>query len=456
MSIMLLKIQINITVALLTLLSLLMQQKIELQSLKPEEIYATSGLRAGKYMIVKAPEKLTHTAAITYCRALRQGLFVVKNEFFMDNIFLHFNLEEVWVSLYKSKETGTFADYSGFPPEIVAQDAMIGLPSSTTLATMVDTTHGAVLKRSGTSYSYDSALRTDQKDTLCINNLSFPYREEDQNSIREMIKALGELMDEQLLALRNLKKAMVSELQILPKLSATKENMTVDDTIALDQTVEKSLNQSIDTFRIILEDLKTLRHASDMTTVLAKFLKFTKQIEKIKEQITQPIREPGGLIDSIILPPSNFLTNDTTKITTFQVGSDMLFTIFGLDTVVEDSYTVWERIKILVNSEHFWMFTLVDIILITTGICVTFFAFLSIVIKICKKRKYVLVPQNPVVKSIRQPPMVKNRNDKKRRIRQQTLPVNIPRLRPAPEVPNDAIFELPVWLMNSDLSLDQV
>ena len=454
---MLLKIQINITVALLTLLSLLMQQKIELQNLKPEEIYATSGLRAGKYMLVKAPEKLTYTAAITYCRALRQGLFLVKNEFFMDNIFLHFNLEEVWVSLYKSKETGTFTDYSGYPPEIVAQDAMIGLPSSTTLATMVDTTHGAVLKRSGSPrYSYDSALRTDQKDTLCINNLSFPYREEDQNSIREMIKALGELMDEQLSALRNLKKAMVSELQILPKLSATKENMTVDDTIALDQTVEKSLNQSIDTFRIILEDLKTLRHASDMTTVLAKFLKFTKQIEKIKEQITQPIREPGGLIDSIILPPSNFLTNDTTKITTFQVGSDMLFTIFGLDTVVEDSYTVWERIKILVNSEHFWMFTLVDIILITTGICVTFFAFLSIIIKICKKRKYVLVPQNPVVKSIRQPPMVKNRNDKKRRIRQQTLPVNIPRLYTAPEVPNDAIFELPVWLMNSDLSLDQV
>jgi len=454
---MLLKIQINIAVALLTLLSLLMQQKTELQKLKAEEIYAISGLRAGKYMLTKAPEKLAYTAALGYCRALRQGIFLVKNEFFIDNIFLHFNLEEAWVFLYKSKETGTFTDYSGFPPEIIAQDATIGLPSGTTLATMVDATHGAVLKRSGGGYSYDSALRSDQKDTLCINNLSFPYREEDQHSIREMIKALGELMDEQLSALRDLKKAMVSEMQILPKLSATKENMTVDDTIALDQTVEKSLNQSIDTFRIILEDLKTLRHASDMTTVLAKFIKFTNQIEKIKEQITQAIREPGGLIDSIILPPSNFLINDTTKIRTFQVGSDTLFTIFGLDTVVEDSYTVWERIKILVNSEHFWMFTLVDIILIITGITVSFFAFLSIVIKMCKKKDYVLVPQNPVVKSVRQPPMVKNRNDKKqKRIRQQTLPVNIPRLRPAPEVPNNAIFELPVWLMNSDLSLDQV
>jgi Cdc6-like AAA superfamily ATPase len=101
--------------------------------------------------------------------------------------------------------------------------------------------------------------------------LSFPYREEDQLSIREMIKALAELMEEQILSLRDLKKAMVSEMQILPKLSDTKVNMTVDDTIALDQLVEKSLNQSIDTFAIILEDLKNLKHASDMTTVLANF-----------------------------------------------------------------------------------------------------------------------------------------------------------------------------------------
>jgi hypothetical protein len=98
---------------------------------------------------------------------------------------------------------------------------------------MVDATHSAVLKRSGGGYSYDSAIRTDQKDTLCINNLSFPYREEDQLSIREMIKALGALMDEQISALRDLKKAMVSEMQILPKLSETKENMTVEAQAAL-------------------------------------------------------------------------------------------------------------------------------------------------------------------------------------------------------------------------------
>ena len=176
----------------------------------------------------------------------------------------------------------------------------------------------------------------------------------------------------------------------------------------------------------------------------------------VRLQIGQPGAN-GGLIDSIILPPVNFLTNDSTKIRTFQVGSDTLFTIFGLDSVVEDSFTVWERIKILVSSEHFWMFTLVDIILIVTGITVSFFAFLSIVIKMCKKKDYVLVPHNPVVKSVRQPPIVKNRNGRKqKRIRQQTLPVNIPRLRPAPEMPNNGNFELPVWLMNSDLSLDQV
>jgi hypothetical protein len=454
---MLLKIQINISVALLTLLMHLLRQKTEIENLKTEEIYATSGLRAGKFMLTRAPEKLTHKAALAYCRSLRQGMFLVKNEFYLDNIFLHFNLEETWVFLYKSSESGTLADYSGYPPEILAQDATIGLPSGTTLATMVDATHSAILKRAGGGYTYDTALRTEQKDTLCINNLSFPYREEDQLSIREMIKALAELVEEQILSLRDLKKAMVSEMQILPKLSDTKVNMTVDDTIALDQLVEKSLNQSIDTFAIILEDLKNLKHASDMTTVLAKFLKYTNQIAKVKEQITQPIREPGGLIDSIILPPVNFLTNDSTKIRTFQVGSDTLFTIFGLDSVVEDSFTVWERIKILVNSEHFWMFTLVDIILIITGILVSFFAFLSIVIKMCKKKDYVLVPHNPVVKSVRQPPIVKNRNDKKqKRIRQQTLPSNIPRLRPAPEMPNNGNFELPVWLMNSDLSLDQV
>jgi hypothetical protein len=78
------------------------------------------------------------------------------------------------------------------------------------------------LKRAGGGYTYDTALRTEQKDTLCINNLSFPYREEDQLSIREMIKALAELVEEQILSLRDLKKAMVSEMQILPKLSDTK------------------------------------------------------------------------------------------------------------------------------------------------------------------------------------------------------------------------------------------
>jgi hypothetical protein len=54
------------------------------------------------------------------------------------------------------------------------------------------------LKRAGGGYTYDTALRTEQKDTLCINNLSFPYREEDQLSIREMIKALAELVEEQI------------------------------------------------------------------------------------------------------------------------------------------------------------------------------------------------------------------------------------------------------------------
>jgi len=180
---MLLKIQINISVALLTLLMHLMRQKTEIENLKTEEIYATSGLRAGKFMLTRAPEKLTHTAALAYCRSLRQGLFLVKNEFYLDNIFLHFNLEEAWVFLYKSKESGTLADYSGYPPEILAQDATIDLPSGTTLATMVDATHSAILKRAGGGYTYDTALRTEQKDTLCINNLSFPYREEDQLSI---------------------------------------------------------------------------------------------------------------------------------------------------------------------------------------------------------------------------------------------------------------------------------
>ena len=165
-------------------------------------------------MLTRAPEKLTYTAALGYCRSLRQGIFLVKNEFFLDNIFLNFNLEETWVFLYKSKESGTLTDYSGYPPEIITQDATVGLPSGTTLATMVDATHSAVLKRSGGGYSFDSVIKTDQKDTLCINNLSFPYREEDQLSIREMIKALNELMEEQILALRDLKKKFSLNIKI--------------------------------------------------------------------------------------------------------------------------------------------------------------------------------------------------------------------------------------------------
>ena len=450
---MLLKIKLDLLISIISILGLIVQQKTQLGSLNFEGIYNPGGFVSGNFEIIKAPQQMTYKEAKRFCNSKRTILLVVKKDFDLDAIMSYFSVTEIWTTLAKSTETGAIMDFNGYPPEITFKNGRIGL-LGISLASMVDATHRIVLKK-GDTFEYAVANSEEKKDVLCINNLSFPYRAKDKiifDGIKTvMVDSLSELES----FARLTKNEIRSHLFLLPKLSDDMENMTVTDTLDLEEQFSIELKKDTTYFWNLFEKFQNLEDPSELMILNLQFMLWLKKMENIISFIVGPLKNPLGLLKTGVTPVVDFSNNKSVPVYIHRIGNGILIITFGDVEATFEEENMFQWVQGLLKQDHFYTITMVDLILVMTGVTVSLSAVCTVCIRLCKKKNYFMVhnDQQPVLK-------VKQMRIVKEKLLRNSLPTTLPPVhvsnRNRTHRRDLSMAEIPVWLLNSNLSIDRL
>lgn len=451
-------VSINVLMAAMALITQLTMDRQTLLSDSLESSYTTRGYRHGDVELFKAPNTMTYKEATEYCRDRRQNVFQVETDFKLGKIFQELGVVEVWTPLVKSRETGNLMDGYGFSPPPKTIDTLISL-SDVTLATMVDESSRVTLKyvTPGSEFRYVTTKSDQRKEVLCLNNLSFPYREIDLLILSELKSTLLGEMEKKITSFQIRRKWLQALMKNTPKAPHYLAETQMDTFFNMTDSFYTNLKEINGRFGELMNQLGQIRAVGDVSFATIRFLQYLADLEEAMTLLVAVIENPATSLESNLMPDLKF--DKSTPTFLYQNSSEFLLIHFLPETKTEDFYgpeglddqmTPWDKIERMVYTDHFWTFTFVDSVLVVTGILVATFAALTVVIRICSKKKYLLIQsKTPKVRQIRMAPSHRTKTittytSKKRR--------------ETPEQPEQRvqITETPVFYMDSDLSLNQI
>ena len=220
-------ISIDVIMAVTALISQLTNDYQNLRADDWAAAYKVHGFRHEQVSLIKALDSMTFREASGYCRDRRMNVFQVYKNFYLSKVFNAMEVTEVWTPLVRSREIGTLMDNLGFSPPIATKDTTISM-AEVTLTTMVDDTSCVTLRYKDGAFGYVTTHTDQKKAVVCLNNLSFPFREIDILVLSELKNTMINEMERKINNLEIKKKWLMALWQNIPKLPKDLEDETLD------------------------------------------------------------------------------------------------------------------------------------------------------------------------------------------------------------------------------------
>jgi hypothetical protein len=128
----------------------------------------------------------TYADALTLCKSFRQELFFYEPGIDLATLFTDLQISEIWTGLVKAKTSNSPMDRMGYGPYSIINDNETIESSRIYGPDPAGQTMHITLKKDTVTntFSYEKVASNEQKNTLCKENLSFPFKETDQRAIR--------------------------------------------------------------------------------------------------------------------------------------------------------------------------------------------------------------------------------------------------------------------------------
>ncbi len=444
------------------------------------EIYGTGYYHTPTLMVSQSVGSLGYVAASQYCNGLRNSLFFAYSDMNLTDMYSHFGLDSVWTSLYKSKQANQLLDDYGYPAALSTLDAFIDM--SHLVLTELNETSAISLDKNGTNFVYNIAAKTEAKGTLCLKSLPFPTKKADLDKLGAVIQTVQKTLKEKEIKILFLSKEARRKIKLLKVLA--------DDSV-INPIKEKSLQTTLDTYladakltvETVTRSLTSISSELDVNWFLVQNQALLEGLDNLLYELREPLDFPLGLVDFDVkrsLSPVDtvstyFLPPDSIIIQIGEATTSTKDVPNGTVTYLHVANTTY--FSFLLDSykaASFWRFTLPDIVASATSLLLALLMLIQccFVIKNRRKaakleRKYgqsvqarvkmiheniretrppkICEPKNP------EPPRVKKVASRKRRypnVRYKEVETET--------IPSHSVSQLPLYLANSDLSVDEI
>jgi hypothetical protein len=444
------------------------------------EVYGTGYYHTPTLMVNQAVGSLGYVAASQYCNGLRNSLFFAYSDMNLTDMYSHFGLNSVWTSLYKSKQANQLLDDYGYPAALSTLDSFIDM--SHLVLTELNETSAISLDKNGTNFVYNIALKTEPKGALCLKSLPFPTKKADLDKLGAVIKGVQKILREKETKILFLAKDARRKIKHLKVLAGDSVINPIKEK-SLQTTLDVYLADSKLTVETVTRGLTTISSELDVNWFLVQNQALLEGLDNLLYELREPLDFPLGLVDfnmkrsltpadtvsTYFLPPDSIIiqigetttsTNDVPNgtVTYLHVENTTYFSF------LLDSY----------KAASFWRFTLPDIVASAISLLLAFLMLIQCCFVIKNRRKAVKLERKygqsvqarvkMIHENIREtrPPKIREPNpsepirtkkvaSRKRKIsnvRHQEVETE--------SIPSHSISQLPLYLANSDLSVDEI
>ena len=358
----------------LTMTELLVNQYIDkLTVLNFTELYGKTGLVVQDQLLTKIEDKQTFNAAAEICRANRSTLFTVYPFHDLTHIMTTFGIDRVWTNVFKSK-AGTLMDVSGMYPVSETEKQMI---EQNDMTSYIDSTHKIVLAKSNNVFSYEPELIPTPTNALCFKQLEFPFCKKDLEVFAETIDTLVSGVTEQKKQLAMTKKQIKMKINILDRITLN-ETKIIDNEIDRQTDFEAKLSKIQALADCIPIDFQNMNTQLDTSNIITRHLTTLEKLDDLLQFVTKTIDDPleiDDIISSIYVWPEY----QRAEKRLYMYNKTMFYLMINKDKKEVPPITGFvSSLSGLINTDHFWELTLIDLELISadwllTGLMAIFY-----------------------------------------------------------------------------------
>jgi hypothetical protein len=444
------------------------------------EVCGTGYYHTPTLMVNQAVGNLGYVAASQYCNGLRNSLFFAYSDMNLTDMYSHFGLTSVWTSLYKSKQANQLLDDYGYPAALSTLDSFIDM--SHLVLTELNETSAISLDKNGTNFVYNMALKTETKGALCLKSLPFPTKKADLEKLGAVLKGVQKILKEKETKILFLAKDARRKIKLLKVLA---EDSVINPTKekSLQGTLEVYLADAKLTVETVTRGLTAISSELDVNWFLVQNQALLEGLDNLLYELREPLDSPLGLVDFNLKRP---LTPADT-VTTYFMPPDSLVIQIGEATASKEKTTNGtvtylhvantSYFSFLLDSykaASFWRFTLPDIVASVISLLLAFLMLIQCCFVIKNRRKAVKLERKygqsvqarvkMIHENIREtrPPRICEPNPQEtKRVqkiasRKRKYPNTKYKEVETEFIPPHSISQLPLYLANSDLSVDEV
>jgi hypothetical protein len=443
-------------------------------------VYGTGYYHTPTLMVSQSVGHLGYVAATQYCNGLRNSLFFAYSDMNLTDMYSHFGLGSVWTSLYKSKQANQLLDDYGYPAALSTLDAFIDM--SHLVLTELNETSAISLDKNGTNFVYNIALKTEAKGTLCLKSLPFPTKKADLDKLGAVIQTVQKTLKEKETKILFLSREARRKIKLLKVLA--------DDSV-LNPIKEKSLQTTLDTYlgdakltvETVTRSLTSISSELDVNWFLVQNQALLEGLDNLLYELREPLDFPLGLVDFNMKRP---LTPADTVSTYFLPPDSIIIQIGEATTITKGvsngtatylhvaNTTYFSFLLDSYKAASFWRFTLPDIVASAISLLLALLMLIQCCFVIENRRRVAKLEKKygqtvqarvkMIHENIREtrlpricepkapePPRAKKVASRKRKytnVRYKEVGVET--------IPSHSISQLPLYLANSYLSVDEI
>jgi hypothetical protein len=395
-------------------------------------------------------------------------------------MYSHFGLTSVWTSLYKSKQANQLLDDYGYPAALSTLDSFIDM--SHLVLTELNETSAISLDKNGTNFVYNMALKTETKGAFCLKSLPFPTKKADLEKLGAVIKGVQKILKEKETKILFLSKDARRKIKLLKVLA---EDSVINPTKekSLQATLEVYLADAKLTVETVTRGLTTISSELDVNWFLVQNQALLEGLDNLLYELREPLDSPLGLVDFNLKRP----LTPTDTVTTYFMSPDSLVIQIGEATASKEktangtvtylhvaNTSYFSFLLDSYKAASFWRFTLPDIVASVISLLLAFLMLIQCCFVVKNRRKAVrlekrygqsvqarvkMIQENiretrhprvcdPNPQEVKRVQKIASRKRKYPNIRYNEVETEL--------IPPHSSSQLPLYLANSDLSVDEV
>jgi hypothetical protein len=277
----------------------LKRYKVVLDSIVPENLYASSYEQVGDYWITNGPMEVNKATAENGCAKVKGSLFSVSENMNLTDLFSRLNLQSTWTGIIPRIDKKGFIDSTDFAPA-----------TRTRFETINDTNldpnnhgdeKGVLLKNVDTAGGYSFAYMPVSGNTLhravCLKKIPFPKKKSTIATLQMIKRTLFRQAEESYLSVHSTALMANHSLAILPGLPDGLDVSRMRTTEVYENTLTDDLDQLDTKITEIQTIFSNLESELDVTKIFLKHVSLLETIKRTERKLIDPLYRPMLLVD---------------------------------------------------------------------------------------------------------------------------------------------------------------